>query len=227
MSTKPFVHEYLERVSWRLLDVQGPVIRDMIRGRAGVYALYRGNKLYYVGLAGNLMGRVKQHLKDRHHKKWDRFSVYLTTDDGHIKPLESLMLRVLDPSGNRVKGKLAGARDLVRDLKRRMEERAKDDVAVLLGGKIASRRRRSTARAAGALGLGRTLERAARLRGTINGKTYTATIRRDGKIYYRKRLYESPTAAASAALGRPVNGWDFWRLRNDDGEWVRLRTIRR
>ena len=39
----------------------------MIKRRAGVYALYRKQeKLYYVGLASNLMGRSKAHLRDRH-----------------------------------------------------------------------------------------------------------------------------------------------------------------
>ncbi len=86
----------------------------MIRGYAGVYALYKGEKLYYVGLANNLMSRVNHHLKDRHRGMWDRFSVYLTTDNAHMRPLEALMLRVINPVGNKVKGKLTGAQDAVR-----------------------------------------------------------------------------------------------------------------
>jgi type I restriction-modification system DNA methylase subunit len=34
--------------------------------RHGVYALYRGNRLYYVGLASNLRSRLNTHLRDRH-----------------------------------------------------------------------------------------------------------------------------------------------------------------
>ncbi len=37
----------------------------MIRRRAGIYVLYRRDKLYYVGLAGNLMGRLKGYLQAR------------------------------------------------------------------------------------------------------------------------------------------------------------------
>lgn len=47
------------------------------------------------------MTRVNHHLKDWHKGKWDRFSVYLTNDDEHIKPLESLMLRIINPKGNK------------------------------------------------------------------------------------------------------------------------------
>ena len=70
--------EYLERVSGKLLeDEYRGAIGALIKGHAGIYALYKGERLYYVGLATNLMGRVKQHLKDRHAKRWDKFSVYL------------------------------------------------------------------------------------------------------------------------------------------------------
>jgi predicted GIY-YIG superfamily endonuclease len=38
-------------------------IGALIKGHAGIYALYKGERLYYVGLATNLMGRVKQHFE--------------------------------------------------------------------------------------------------------------------------------------------------------------------
>ena len=72
------VDEFLERINWRALEDYRANVKEMIHGHAGVYALYKGEKLYYVGLARNLMSRVNQHLKDRHKSKWDTFSVYLT-----------------------------------------------------------------------------------------------------------------------------------------------------
>lgn len=102
------VGEYLERVSWQVLDSHRRVLREMIHGYAGVHALYKGEKPYYVGLASNLMNQVNHHLRDRHRRKWDRFSVCLTDDD-HIRPLEALLLRIVDPPGNRVKGHLPRA----------------------------------------------------------------------------------------------------------------------
>jgi hypothetical protein len=74
----------LEHISWRVLDEYPEVIRRLIRTKSGIYALYRGHRLYYVGLADNLMGRLKGHLRDRHRGLWDRFSVYLTVDSSAI-----------------------------------------------------------------------------------------------------------------------------------------------
>ena len=61
-----FVSESFERVSGRVLDEYRPLLRELTRGHAGVYALYKQDRLYCVGLAGNMMSRVNNHLRDRH-----------------------------------------------------------------------------------------------------------------------------------------------------------------
>ena len=48
------VCQHLENISSDALDKYQDVIRSYVRSRQGIYALYRKNKLYYVGLAGNL-----------------------------------------------------------------------------------------------------------------------------------------------------------------------------
>jgi hypothetical protein len=45
---------------------------------------------------------------------WDTFSVYLTIGDKHLRELESLILRVVQPPGNRQLGKFSGAQNLNR-----------------------------------------------------------------------------------------------------------------
>jgi len=230
MKTKAngFVREYLERVSWKLLEAYRPVIRSMIRGHAGIYALYKGEKLYYVGLATNLMGRVNHHLKDRHEGKWDRFSVYLTTGNELIRPLEALVLRVVAPSGNRVQGRLTGAQDLVRSLKRKMEERTRDEAATLLGGRFARHRRRSKAKGVkGTVVLAGLVEKRLVLRATHKGTRYRASLRRDGQISYKGKLFASPSSVAKVVAGSAVNGWSFWHYRNPKGQWVRLAELKR
>src|SRR5688500_14990206 len=77
------VCQQLEMISSRLLEDYQAIIREYIRRRNGVYALYKGQKLYYVGLATSLSGRLKQHLRDKHKGLWDHFSVYLTIGDHH------------------------------------------------------------------------------------------------------------------------------------------------
>jgi hypothetical protein len=231
MATKKsngFVKGYVERISWRVLDKHRPVIKEMIRGHAGVYSLYKGERLYYVGLASNLMNRVNHHLKDRHKGEWDRFSVFLTTDNAHMRPLEALMLRVINPSGNRVRGRLSGAVDMVRQLKRKMEEYQRDETAALLGGRFVTHRRRTKTRATkGTLVLARLVERPMSLRAWHKGAEYKASLRRDGHISYKGKLYESPSSVAKVILSRAVNGWQFWHYRSTRGEWVRLAELKR
>lgn len=83
----PMVCQHLENISREGLEKYQDVIREYVKGRHGVYALYRGIKLYYVGLATNLRMRLAHHLRDRHHNSWDRFSVYLTIGDNHLREL--------------------------------------------------------------------------------------------------------------------------------------------
>jgi hypothetical protein len=83
---KALVSQHLENISRQALEKYQNIIRRYVRRRQGVYALYRRKKLYYVGLASNLRSpRLVHHLKDHHGDSWDRFSVYFTIGDTHLK----------------------------------------------------------------------------------------------------------------------------------------------
>ena len=110
--SKHVVTAHLEDISGSVLEKYQSQVRSLIKGRSGIYALYRNNNLYYVGLASNLMRRLKQHLRDHHMKKWNRFSVYVTVHDDHMKELESLLLRIVNPRGNRQTGKMSNSKNL-------------------------------------------------------------------------------------------------------------------
>ena len=219
---------FLEQVSWRVLDEYRDILKQMIRRKAGVYALYRQDKLYYVGLASNLMGRVNTHLKDRHRGAWDRFSVYLTNDSNHIKPLESLLLRIARPSGNRVSGGFGRPQNMYRALHRAMSNADADRRARILGGHVARRlRRRRTKSAKGSVVLAGLVERRIALRARSRGRVFKATLRRDGYVSFRGKKFESPSAAAAKAVGHAANGWKFWQYRVAPRQWVPLSELRR
>lgn len=224
------VSEYLERVGGDVLASEHfrAIVRGMIKGHAGVYALYKNESLYYVGLASNLMGRVNHHLKDRHAGKWNRFSVYLTSKGEHIKPIESLLLRIINPKGNQVQGRLPGAVDLKKELNRQVSEQQADERARLLGGVLArNRRRKKAASAKGSVVLAGSVDRLIRLRADYKGERYLASLRKDGHISYAGELYASPSAAARALLGRGgVNGWRFWHYKKGT-QWVPLAELRK
>jgi hypothetical protein len=101
-----------DNVSGDVLDEYQDIIRDYVYRRQGVYALHRRGKLYYVGLASNLRNRLKAHLRDRHAGRWDRFSLYLTKSDHHLRELEALVVRVVRPPGNKQLGKFAKSENL-------------------------------------------------------------------------------------------------------------------
>ncbi|MEM7814405.1 MAG: GIY-YIG nuclease family protein [Candidatus Aenigmatarchaeota archaeon] len=51
-------------------------LKELMKGYSGIYALYKGDELYYVGLTKNLHGRIRWHLRDRHAGKWDKFVIF-------------------------------------------------------------------------------------------------------------------------------------------------------
>ena len=91
------VTEYLENLASEGLEEHADIVRKFVGQRIGIYALYRRGKLYYAGLASDLQWRLKHHLRDRHKDHWDTLSVYLTIGDKHLRELESLVLRIMQP----------------------------------------------------------------------------------------------------------------------------------
>lgn len=222
------VHQHLERVSRKFLSLHFDVVRSFIGRNAGIYALYRRDRLYYVGLATNLSGRLKTHLRDRHGNSWDRFSIYLTVKDQYIKEIESLVLRITRPTGNKVTGKPVGSRDMLPRVKRAVSEKHKREDRDLFGRD--ARRLPTAYRAKSAaknVSILRFLPNGARLRGENKGTKFQASVRKDGRVWYEGKSYGSLSLAAAAAMKRPMNGWWFWKVERSRGNWVRLTEIRK
>ena len=222
------VCQYLEHVSWKLLQDYQEVIRRYIRQRHGVYALYRKDKLYYVGLANNLRGRLKQHLRDRHGGLWDRFSIYLTIGDRHIRELESLLLRIVRPAGNKQVGRFGRAESLRKQFANEIRQQERDRLAMLLGLTIPTRKALAQKLLDVQGVMGRYLNgRRLRLKGWYKGRTYRALVMRDGRFRFGEKLYGSPSLAAAKARKTPkCDGWRFWHYERAPGDWVRLRELR-
>lgn len=224
------VCQHLENISRQALEKYQHLIRQYVRNRHGVYALYRRGKLYYVGLASNLRTRLGHHLKDRHAQSWDRFSVYFTIGDSHLRELESLLLRIVKTKGNKHKGKFAKSEDLrrsfARDAKRSWQIEMQD-----LFGLSAPRRpavKPTTARAGRTPILAAFISHPIKLRGRCKGQTLHATVRRDGTVRCDGKLYTSPSLAGAAARKyRTCNGWTFWQYERAPGDWVPLDELRK
>lgn len=219
------VWKHLERISARIFEEYREVITAEVQRENGVYALYKDDRLYYVGLAKNLKSRLNAHLRDKHKGKWNVFSVYLTTGTDHMREIEALVLRIAQPKGNTVRGNLRGSTDLKRSLQRQIKTYHAKQVDSIFG--VVARPSPKTD------GLGRDLQRVARrvglpliIKSTYKGVVHRARIRKDGRIAMNRKLFTSVSLAAVAITNRPMNGWDFWKCERGKGNWVKLSTLR-
>ncbi|MCB2230289.1 DUF2924 domain-containing protein [bacterium] len=228
--SRPLLLGYMERISSKVFEEYSKEITALIGKQHGVYALYKGKRLYYVGLASNLRIRLGQHTKDKHSGKWDKFSIYLVRKADHIKELESLIMRVAAPEGNAARGKLKHADNLKAELRKSIENSNKERISAMLGERRTARKRtaqksrRSTGR--GAPPLAEYISKGFRIRGEYKGQRFRATVYKSGTIKFNGVLYNSPSSAAVAARGKQTSGWTFWRYKTG-GEWVPLQELRR
>lgn len=225
MKKKPtgLVSAYIENLRREALEQHLREVKNHAKDKHGIYALYRGTKIYYVGLARSLSQRLKHHLKDRHEGHWDSFSLYITSDYSALRELESLILRVLQPKGNRTKGKLKLAYDLKDDLLKELEEKQKAERDFLLGRRDSKRPIVPTEKLKEgqteliAYGLA-----SMNIYATYKGKSYKARIDRNGWIRFNGKKYPSLSASGQAVRKKPTNGWWFWKFKDRDGKLVRI-----
>jgi len=231
--SRALVLGYLERVSSKIFSDFPQELTDLVGRSHGVYALYKGKRLYYVGLASNLRGRLKQHLRDKHAGKWDKFSVYLVRKADHIKELETLIMRVANPAGNTATGRLPRAENFKADLLKRIKEKQEHQLYALIGARVHGRKKKGIRgrktvdkKYTGHPTLSPYIKSGFRIRGEYKGQTYRAIVNRSGSIRYNGQLYNSPSMAGKAARGRNTNGWTFWKFKNAEGEWITLDQLR-
>jgi hypothetical protein len=223
------VSQHLENVSYEALSKYQDVIQSYVRGRQGIYALYRKKELYYVGLASNLRSRLKHHLRDRHRELWDRFSVYLTIGDSHLRELESLILRTIKPPGNHQSGTFIKSENLRACFSRELRDRQKQERDWVIGRSTSPipKRRRQKVVQKGAPILAAYFNKSIKLRATFKDTIIRARVRRNGLIRYKTKDYNSPSLAAAAVVKHSYNGWTFWKYERAPGDWVFLDELRR
>ncbi|MDE0144550.1 MAG: hypothetical protein OXI53_10465 [Nitrospira sp.] len=231
----PLVCQYLEKISRSALEKYQGTIREYVAKRHGVYALYRGNRLYYVSLASNLRNRLRHHLRDRHGQSWDRFSVYLTIGDSHIKELESLVLRIVSPPGNKLVGTFGKAENLRNQLGQAIRQQQRIEYEDLIGG----RKRKTPVKPRVTSPKNRkgqlpvlskyisNISPPLKLKAKFKNKTVTARVAKNGTIRFAGNTYFSPSLAAKAVCNRSCNGWTFWNYERAPGDWVRLNQLRK
>ncbi len=227
-SSGQLVCQYLEKVSRSAIEKHQDIIKQFIRKRHGIYALYKNDRLVYVGLATNLKSRLSTHLRDRHAKTWNRFSVYITIDFNKLKELESLSLRIASPSNNKQTGRFPKAEDLKRKFRKHIQAKQKKELYYIFDDKKQEVVKKSVKNVKGKITvLSKYLTRSIRIKLISGSKTYNAQVRKDGFIVINKTQFKSPSAAAKHILKYPVDGWHKWKYQRSPGEWVPIDKLRK
>ena len=240
MRTKqqPLFCQFLEHASSEVLEEYGSHLRDEVGRSHGVYLLYKRDRLYYVGLASNLCGRLDQHLRDRHERLWDNFSVYLTLQSGFMKDLESLVLRIAEPKGNKQGGNFVKAQDLRKMFDQRIDDKARSDREAgytlhrpkprKFAVEKSERKGKGVKKSSRVVVLAKYPGRPKSMHKVFKGKKYTAQVRSDGTIKVRGigGPFNSPSGAAKAIAKRTMNGWSFWTYQQAPSKWSSLNALR-
>ncbi|MDB9787268.1 GIY-YIG nuclease family protein [Bacteriovoracaceae bacterium] len=223
---KQLVTQYLEGISSKALEDYQHILKDYAGKRHGIYALYKKKKLYYVGLASSLKGRLKSHLRDRHAKKWDSFSIFLTLDNSYIKELETLVLHIVSPKGNTQRGRFIKGENLNRRFKRDVLNDMKSHLDFVVGKTINKKKSKKRIKSDGPI-LGQYGIASIKIRGFCRGKKYCGYVLKNGEVRFQNKRYNSPSEAGRAARGTGTNGWFFWYYLRSPGDWVKIDNLRK
>jgi predicted GIY-YIG superfamily endonuclease len=101
-------------------------LQELMKGYAGIYALYDRDRPYYVGLTTNLFGRVNGHLKDRHKGQWDHFVIFRIKKVDYLKDIETLITHLMPWPGNSVKGRVPRDGDINRILQQILADHTRE-----------------------------------------------------------------------------------------------------
>ena len=215
----------LEGISKKIFEKYKKIVIQYIGSKPGVYALYDEKELYYVGRASDLAKRVNNHLKDRHSALWTHFSVYFVKKVQYANDIESVIISIADPKGNKAKPNLGGGEKKLKDILRKaIEKNHQEELRELGLGK--KRKISSKKKSKNRPDLKNYFRTNIPLMKSYKGKIYKAVLLTSGKIKYNGDLFDSPTATAKKIVDRKiVNGWDFWFIKDSENNWVKLSEL--
>lgn len=220
-TARSLVVNRLENVSKEAFRKYYGLITELVGNSPGVYALYDGSELYYVGKSTDLKKRVKHHLRDKHFASWTHFSLFLVRNVQHIHEIESLLVRIANPKGNKIvpKGKMKS--EMLKKLKAMIIQKQKEELLKMFGETPGSKTRKKI-RLTHPKTLEGLVDKITSLHKEYKGRKYKAKLTPKGQIKIGNKTYNTPTAAAKSIVKHGVNGWKFWYIEDLNGEWVRL-----
>ena len=201
---------YLEKKPSEVIEFSF-LLKKLLGKEQGIYALYKENNLYYVGKSVDLQRRLKQHLKDRHQNKWNKFSFFVVKDKRHIPDLEALLIRINEPKGNRQKPNKG--KNLEYDYENLIDDYQKRQKDRLLGNNYSG------------INVSKN-KKIISIIANYKGIKYTAKYNySDHSVCYNKKKYNSPSAAGRAVTGHSNDGLLFWKAKDKNNQLVPLKKL--
>jgi len=220
---KNLITHSLENISKAVFKNYANLITELIGRSPGVYALYDDMGLYYVGKSVDLKGRVHHHIKDRHKASWTHFSLYLLKDERHVNEMESLLIRISNPKGNRVKPKGRTDGIMLKKLKDMVKQKQRQEFSEMFDLKVKANTKVRRIKSNATIGL---VKKNTQLFRTYKGKEYKATLTPIGEIRLGKKKFNSPSSAGKSIVKHGCNGWRFWYLKDSNGNVISLDELR-
>lgn len=120
------IHFALDGISRESFEVIKTELSDLLRRRAGVYALYKNDKLVRVGLGTNIYWRLKGHAKSKK-LVWNTASLFIIGAKNlkYLRDLETAIVRIAKPKYNNQKGRVRDERFLERLLRKSVRRKRK------------------------------------------------------------------------------------------------------
>ena len=129
------IQHALEDVKRESFDVIKRELREVLKGRAGIYALYRRNTVVKVGLGTDIFYRVRGHARSNK-INWDTVSFFIIRNIKYLRDVETAVNRIAKPKYSLQKGRVGDERLFSNTLKNsvndknrklRKEQRKKDN----------------------------------------------------------------------------------------------------
>ena len=210
----------LEKISAQALHFDTPILSQLIGRDKGIYILYKKDIIYYVGKAADLKNRIATHQEDHHKNRWDRFSLFIVRNNSHIPELESLLINICEPEGNKAYPK-GRAINLKPDFRKLLVSYHMDQEEKMLCEEKAKFKKKKIKNSKNKKLYSLYKNKNMKIVAFYKGKEYKALFLKNGSIRYNKKIYPSPSAAARKIVKRRENGLLFWRLK--DKNMMRLK----
>ncbi|MBP5296354.1 MAG: GIY-YIG nuclease family protein [Bacteriovoracaceae bacterium] len=227
------ITETFQKISTDIFNKYPDQIVEIANGQPGVYALYKGDHLYYVGKAIDLRRRLEQHLKDQHQGRWNNFSLFITKKKEYISIIETILINVANPPGN--KSRFANkVRHGQRKLYRMIQRQHKLDMATMF--KKEERLSRATSRKSSHFTAGHKRPPFQAFKGYFNsprplkaewqGTTYHATLFPDGHFEMDGNSYKTLRPINKLIKMHHVDTWRRWAVQDENGTWITFHDLK-